>query len=88
MVTEPGPTPVETTIDVPEPDRETWRRRWPPMSYWIRLLLTIAAVSALLMALWSVINIVILVLISLVLRSAWIRRSVGSSGVAGPAAGG
>ncbi len=34
------------------------------MSYWIRLLLTIAAVSAVLVALWSVINIVILVLMS------------------------
>ena len=86
VVTEPGPTTVETTIDVPEPDRETWRRRWPPMSYWIRLLLTIAAVSALLVALWSVINIVILVLMSLVLAIGldpavrWIERRGRSRG--------
>jgi predicted PurR-regulated permease PerM len=37
------------------------------MSYWVRVLLTIAAVSAVLIALWSVINIVILVLIAAVL---------------------
>ena len=85
-MTEPGPPTVETPIDVPEPDREAWRRRWPPMSYWIRLLLTIAAVSALLMALWSVINIVILVLISMVLAIGldpavrWIERRGRSRG--------
>ena len=86
VVTEPGPTTAETTNDVPEPDRESWRHQWPPMSYWIRLLLTIAAVSALLMALWSVINIVILVLISLVLAIGldpavrWIERRGRSRG--------
>jgi predicted PurR-regulated permease PerM len=37
------------------------------MSYWVRVMLTIAAVSAVLIALWSVINIVILVLIAAVL---------------------
>jgi predicted PurR-regulated permease PerM len=37
------------------------------MSYWVRVLLTLAAVSALLVALWSVINIVILVLMAAVL---------------------
>lgn len=37
------------------------------MSYWVRVLLTIAAVSAVLVALWSVINIVILVLMAAVL---------------------
>ncbi len=56
------------------------------MSYWIRLLLTIAAVSAVLVALWSVINIVILVLISLVLAIGldpavrWIERRGRSRG--------
>jgi predicted PurR-regulated permease PerM len=48
-------------------EAEDWRRRWPPMSYWVRVLLTMAAVSAVLIALWSVINIVILVLMSAVL---------------------
>ena len=37
------------------------------MSYWARVALTIAAVSAILLALWSVINIVILVLMAAVL---------------------
>ena len=37
------------------------------MSYWVRVLLTVAAVSAVLVALWSVINIVILVLMAAVL---------------------
>ena len=56
------------------------------MSYWVRLLLTIAAVSAVLIALWSVINIVILVLISLVLAIGldpavrWIERRGRSRG--------
>ncbi|MGH2641832.1 MAG: AI-2E family transporter [Actinomycetota bacterium] len=85
-MTEPSPPPAETTIDVREPDREMWRRRWPPMSYWIRLLLTIAAVSAVLVALWSVVNIVILVLMSLVLAIGldpavrWIERRGRSRG--------
>jgi len=37
------------------------------MSYWVRVLLTVAGVSAVLLALWSVINIVILVLLAAVL---------------------
>ena len=37
------------------------------MSYWARVALTIAAVAAVLLALWSVINIVILVLMAAVL---------------------
>ncbi len=37
------------------------------MSYWVRVLLTFSAVSAVLIALWSVINIVILVLMAAVL---------------------
>jgi predicted PurR-regulated permease PerM len=50
-----------------EPEVEAWRRRWPPMSYWVRWLLTLAAVAAVLAALWSVFNIVVRVLISAVL---------------------
>ncbi len=66
-VNESGSTaPSETSAD-PTADSDGWRRRWPPMSYWVRVLLTIAAVSAVLIALWSVINIVILVLIAAVL---------------------
>ena len=61
-VTEPDATPVP-----PADGGNGWRRRWPPMGYWVRLVLTITAVSAALAALWSVINIVILVLISAVL---------------------
>jgi predicted PurR-regulated permease PerM len=37
------------------------------MSYWVRVLLTMAAVSTVLIALWSVINIVVLVLLAAVL---------------------
>ena len=64
-VTEPteAASPPTTT----EPERETWRDRWPPMSYWARWTLTIAAVSAVLAALWSVLNIVVLVLMAAVL---------------------
>ena len=50
-----------------EPEVEAWRRRWPPMSYWARWFLTLAVVAAVLAALWSVFNIVILVLIAAVL---------------------
>jgi predicted PurR-regulated permease PerM len=64
-VTEPSaPSPP---IPVPEPDREAWRTRWPPMTYWVRVLLTMAAVSVVLIALWSVINIVVLILMAAVL---------------------
>jgi len=50
-----------------EHERETWRDRWPPMSYWVRWTLTVAAASAVLTALWSVINIVVLVVMAAVL---------------------
>jgi predicted PurR-regulated permease PerM len=68
-VTEPGTiAPSGTTPDpAVEPEPDGWRRRWPPMTYWVRVLLTIAAVSAVLIALWSVINIVILILMAAVL---------------------
>ena len=46
-----------TTPTAPAPaDRDAWRTRWPPMSYWARVALTIAAVAAVLLALWSVIK--------------------------------
>jgi predicted PurR-regulated permease PerM len=67
-VTEPGVTAPTSTPDpavTPEPDG--WQRRWPPMSYWARVLLTMAGVAAVLVALWSVINIVILILMAAVL---------------------
>jgi predicted PurR-regulated permease PerM len=69
-VTDTGTTAVvsDTKPDVSEePAGEGPGHRWPPMSYWVRVLLTIAAVSAVLVALWSVINIVILVLLAAVL---------------------
>jgi predicted PurR-regulated permease PerM len=79
--------PSDTTPQLPsEPERDGWRRRWPPMSYWVRVLLTVAAVSAVLIALWSVVNIVILVLIALVLAIGldpavrWIERRGWSRG--------
>ncbi|HEX5936278.1 MAG TPA: AI-2E family transporter [Actinomycetota bacterium] len=50
-----------------EPDPDGWRRRWPPMGYWIRVVLTIAGVSVVLFVLWSVINIVVLILMAAVL---------------------
>jgi predicted PurR-regulated permease PerM len=65
-VTEPSSADVSTT-PTPEPDRDAWRTRWPPMSYWARWALTIAAVSAVLAALWSVANIMVLVIIAAVL---------------------
>lgn len=47
---------------------ETTARRWPPpMSYWVRVALTVAAVGAILVALWAVHNIVVLVLMAAVL---------------------
>jgi predicted PurR-regulated permease PerM len=68
-VTEPGMIAPSGTTPAPavEPEADGWRRRWPPMTYWVRVLLTIAAVSAVLIALWSVINIVILILMAAVL---------------------
>jgi len=61
----------EVAISTPTPeaqaDREAWRSRWPPMSYWARWALTLAAVYAVLTALVSVANIVILVIIAAVL---------------------
>jgi len=64
-VTEPSgaASPPTTT----EPERDAWRGRWPPMSYWARLTLTVAAVSTVLAALWSVLNIMVLVLMAAVL---------------------
>ena len=64
-VTEPSDavSPPTTT----EPERDTWRGRWPPMSYWARWTLTVAAVSTVLAALWSVLNIMVLVLMAAVL---------------------
>jgi predicted PurR-regulated permease PerM len=58
-----GASPPTTT----EPERDTWRGRWPPMSYWARWTLTVAAVSTVLAALWSVVNIVVLVVLAAVL---------------------
>ena len=56
------------TPDPPDgPETDGLQRRWPPMSYWVRVLLTAAAVFAVLVALWSVINIVILILMAAVL---------------------
>jgi predicted PurR-regulated permease PerM len=46
---------------------DDWRRRWPPMTYWVRWALTIAAVGVVLAALWSVFNIVVLLLMAAVL---------------------
>jgi predicted PurR-regulated permease PerM len=66
-VTHPSAPVPSTPVAPEEPGREAWRSRWPPMSYWVRVLLTIAAVFAILIALWSVINIVILVLMAAVL---------------------
>jgi predicted PurR-regulated permease PerM len=60
----PGATPAASAV---EPEANGWRRRWPPMSYWVRVLLTIAGVSVVLIAIWSVINIVILILMAAVL---------------------
>jgi predicted PurR-regulated permease PerM len=63
--TPPDPTTPERP-QVVEPQEE-WRRRWPPMAYWVRVTLTIAAIVAILFVLWSVINIVVLVVIAAVL---------------------
>ncbi len=60
-------TEGSATRTAPRDEREEPQRRWPPMSYWVRVLLTAAAVSAVLVALWSVINIVILILMAAVL---------------------
>ena len=67
-MSETGTAPSDATpAPSVEPAIDGWRHRWPPMSYWVRVLLTIAAVSTVLIALWSVINIVILVLMAAVL---------------------
>jgi predicted PurR-regulated permease PerM len=60
----PDEAPEES---LPSQDDDAWRRRWPPMSYWVRVVLTVAAVGVILLALWVVRNIVVLVLISAVL---------------------
>ena len=70
IVTGPGATtadPEDVSEEQLPPPEDDWRRRWPPMAYWVRVVLTIAAVGAILLALWSVRNIVVLVLISIVL---------------------
>ncbi|HEX6399527.1 MAG TPA: AI-2E family transporter [Actinomycetota bacterium] len=57
-----------TAADAPaEHDPEAWRTRWPPMSYWVRWLLTLAAVSVVLAAVFSVFNVVVLVLLAAIL---------------------
>ena len=73
-MTEPGgtvrtsPEPATPGPSAPAvPDTEAWRRRWPPMGYWVRVVLAIAATAAVLFALWSVINIVVLIVIAAVL---------------------
>jgi predicted PurR-regulated permease PerM len=58
----PSPGPVAA-----DPGEDGWRRRWPPMSYWVRWALTLAAVATVLAALFSVFNIVVLVVIAAVL---------------------
>jgi predicted PurR-regulated permease PerM len=71
-VTEPGTAQASPDATTPgsstpvDPD-DGWRRRWPPMSYWVRVVLTVTAVGAVLLALWAVRNIVVLVLMSAVL---------------------
>jgi predicted PurR-regulated permease PerM len=69
-VTEPdtaSPSGGTTPVPAFEPETDGWRRRWPPMSYWVRVLLTMAGVASVLVAVWSVINIVILILMAAVL---------------------
>jgi predicted PurR-regulated permease PerM len=73
-VTEPGvaterpPDPTTPDPATPaEPDVEAWRRNWPPMGYWVRVVLTIAGVAAILLVLWSVVNIVVLIAMAAVL---------------------
>ena len=81
----PRARPLQTTTADPTDDpRRRGERRWPPMSYWVRVLLTIAAVSAVLIALWSVINIVILVLMAAVLAIGLDPAVRSSSDAAGP----
>ena len=54
--------------------------RFPPMSYWVRATLTVAAVLALLLAAWTVRNILLLVLVATVLavgldpQVRWLQR--------------
>ena len=59
---EPPPTPI-----VEEPPEERWRLAWPPMSYWVRVTLTVVAVLTVIAALAAVGNIVILIVIAAVL---------------------
>ena len=73
-MTEPGVT-AETPSDPTtpqsatpaEPDVDAWRRHWPTMGYWVRVVLTIAGTVAVLVVLWSVINIVLLIAMAAVL---------------------
>jgi predicted PurR-regulated permease PerM len=68
-VTESATAASEDTTTDPalESEPDGWRPRWPPMSYWARVTLTVVAVLTVLAALWSVVNIVILVLMAAVL---------------------
>jgi predicted PurR-regulated permease PerM len=58
-----------------------WRSRWPPMTYWIRVTVTVALTSYVLGLAGAVLNILILVLIALVLAVGLdpaVRRLVSS----------
>lgn len=47
--------------------RDDWRRRWPPMTYWVKWALTVTLTVAVLRAASSVLNILVLVVIATVL---------------------
>jgi predicted PurR-regulated permease PerM len=63
--------PTNEDDDVEELDDELvtqgWRSRWPPMSYWIRVTVTVFLTIFVLESAFSVLNILILVLIAFVL---------------------
>jgi predicted PurR-regulated permease PerM len=63
--TDAAPEPAAPTPDVER--EEPAERHWPPMTYWVRVVLTVAAVGVMLVALWAVHNIVVLVAIAAVL---------------------
>ena len=64
--TPPDPTTPQSATPA-EPDVDAWRRHWPTMGYWVRVVLTIAGTVAVLFVLWSVINIVLLIAMAAVL---------------------
>lgn len=72
-MTEPGTARTSPEPATPQPatpveeGSEEWRRRWPSMGYWVRVVLTVAGTAAILVALWSVINIVVLIVMAAVL---------------------